>query len=81
MHMASTIVSARNGAGEIALSVEVWKAASTYIAYSSELDISSCGKTAAQAKYRLREAVSLFIEEAARMGTLGDILEESGFER
>jgi hypothetical protein len=29
----------------------------------------------------LREAVSLFIEEAARMGTLEEILAESGFER
>ncbi|MGB6666852.1 MAG: hypothetical protein WA829_07575 [Candidatus Acidiferrum sp.] len=79
--MASTIVSTHNGAGEIALSIEVWKDDSTYVAYSSELDISSCGKTAVQAKSRLREAVSLFIEEAARMGTLGDILKESGFER
>ncbi|MGB7283823.1 MAG: hypothetical protein WBE13_16275 [Candidatus Acidiferrum sp.] len=79
--MADTILSAHNGAGEIAFSVEVWKDGNTYISYSSELDISSCGKTAAQAKSHLREAVSLFIEEAARMGTLADILEESRFER
>lgn len=51
------------------------------MAYSPELDVSSCAKTAAQAKARLKEAVSLFLEEAARMGTLNDILSESGFER
>jgi hypothetical protein len=45
------------------------------------LDISSVGKKAGQAKSRLREAVSLFIEEVARLGTLVAILEESGFER
>ena len=79
--MANTTLSARNGEGEIALSAQVWKEGTSYIAYSPELDISSCGKTAAQAKSRLRDAVSLFMEESARMGTLATILEESGFER
>ena len=79
--MANTTISARNGVGDITLSVEVWKEGTSYIAYASDLDISSAGKTASQAKSRLREAASLFIEEAARMGTLVAILEESGFER
>jgi len=79
--MASTILSARNSEAEIFLSVEVWKEGSSHIAYASELDISSCGKTAGQAKSHLREAVSLFMEEAARTGALAAILEEAGFER
>jgi len=79
--MANTIISARNGVGDITLGVEVWKEGTSYIAYASDLDISSVGKTASQAKSHLREATSLFIEEAARMGTLIAILEESGFER
>jgi hypothetical protein len=79
--MANTTLSARNGEGEITLSVQVWKEGASHIAYASDLDISSVGKTASQAKSSLREAVSLFMEEAARMGTLGAILEESGFER
>jgi hypothetical protein len=79
--MANTTISARNGVGNITLGVEVWKEGTIYIAYASDLDISSVGKTANQAKSCLREAVSLFIEEAARMGTLVAILEESGFER
>jgi hypothetical protein len=79
--MANTTLSARNGQGEITLSAQVWREGTSYIAYSPELDISCCGKTAAQAKSRLRQAVSLFMEEAARMGTLATILEESGFER
>jgi len=79
--MASTIISPRNNEAKIALSVQVWKEGTTRIAYTPELDISSCGKTVAQAKSRLREAVSLFLQEAVRMGSLGAILEESGFER
>jgi hypothetical protein len=73
-------LSARNSQGEITRSAKVWREGTSYIAYSPELDISSCGKTAAQAKSRLRQTVSFFMEEAARMGTLATILEESGFE-
>ena len=79
--MASSSLATRNGEREIALTVQVWKEGASHVAYSPELDVSSCGKTASQAKARLREAVSLFIEEAARRGTLEEILAESGFER
>jgi hypothetical protein len=79
--MAPTTLSARERDKEIALTVQVWKEGASHVAYSPELDISSCGKTASQAKTRLREAVSLFLEEAARMGTLQEILAESGFEQ
>ena len=63
------------------LTLQVWKEGPTYVAYAAELDVSSCGRTAAQAKSHLREAVSLFIEEAAKQGTLEDILLEAGFEK
>jgi len=78
--MAASSLATRNGEREIALTVQVWKEGASHVAYCSELDVSSCGKTASQAKTRLREAVSL-IEEAARRGTLGEILAEPGFER
>jgi predicted RNase H-like HicB family nuclease len=79
--MVSSALASRNGSREIALSVQVWKEGASHVAYSPELDVSSCAKTASQAKARLKEAVSLFLEEAARMGTLDEILDESGFER
>jgi hypothetical protein len=75
------MLSANNHTVDIALSVQVWKEGPAHVAYTPELDISSCGKTPGQAKSRLRDAVSLFIEEAACRGTLGEILEEAGFER
>jgi len=79
--MTNAVVSVRNHQPEISLTVQVWKEGSSHVAYAPELDISSCGRTASQAKSRLREAVSLFMEEASRMGTLSEILEEAGFER
>lgn len=72
---------ARDTTQELNLTVQVWKEGPTYVAYAPELDVSSCGRTGSQAKSRLREAVSLFIEEAAERGTLEDILVEAGFER
>jgi hypothetical protein len=79
--MATSTVAARNRDKDITFSVQVWKEGARNVAYSPELDISSCAKTASQAKKQLREAMSLFIEEAARMGALEEILAESGFER
>ena len=52
-----------------------------YIAYCPELDISSCGNSISHAKEMLKQAVKLFIEEAEKMGTLSDILEEANFKK
>lgn len=59
----------------------VLKEEKAFVAYSPELDISSCGDTVEEAKANLKTAVRLFIEEAEKMGTLEDILAESGYQR
>jgi len=59
----------------------VFKEDDAYIAYCPELDISSCGSSVENAKQMLKNAVQLFIEEAERMGTLKDILEESSYKK
>ena len=59
----------------------VFKEGKTFVAYSHELDISSCGKTVEQAKKNLKTAVKLFLEEAKKMGTVEDILKETGYEK
>ncbi|HXP81577.1 MAG TPA: type II toxin-antitoxin system HicB family antitoxin [Verrucomicrobiae bacterium] len=51
------------------------------MSYTPELDVSSCGDSVAETRARLREAVSLFLEECSRRGTLEAILAESGFEK
>jgi len=64
---------------EIDFTAQVWKEGATYVGYAPELDVSSCGDSVAQARARLCEAVSLFLEECSRKGTLDAILSESGF--
>ena len=52
----------------------------TIVAYCPELDISSCGDTITQARANLQTALRLFLEEAAKMGTLRQILLEAGYD-
>src|SRR2546422_6102737 len=79
--MAQSLISAKSGAREITLTVQIWREDGAYVAYAPELDVSSCGNSLRQSKARLRQAVGLFLEEAARRGTLENILAEAGFER
>ncbi len=58
----------------------VFKEGCTYVSYCPELDVSSCGNTIDEARKNLKIAVSLFLEEAEKMGTLDEILYESGYE-
>ena len=50
---------------EIDFTAHVWKEGPTFVSYSPELDVSSCGNSVAEARARLREAVSLFLEECS----------------
>lgn len=59
----------------------IFKEAQTFIAYCPKLDVSSCGHTIDWARNNLKTAARLFVEEAEKMGTLGDILRESGYEK
>jgi len=53
----------------INFTTQVWKEGKMYVSYTPELDISSCGETAAKAKRNLLEAVECFLETAEKMGT------------
>jgi predicted RNase H-like HicB family nuclease len=77
----SATVSSAGSAFEIRFAVQVWKENGTFVGYAPNLDVSSCGNSIREARARLREAVSLFLEEASRLGKLEDILAEAGFEK
>ena len=51
------------------------------VALCPELNVSSFGDTSAEALTSLQEAVTLFLEECQRMGTLEMVLEEAGYRR
>lgn len=52
-----------------------------FIAYTPELDVSSCGSTEEKARKNLHEAVEIVLEEAQRKGKLSELLEELGFQK
>ncbi|MEA2559842.1 MAG: hypothetical protein QOH06_1346 [Acidobacteriota bacterium] len=54
-------------------SVQIWKEDGQFIAHEMPLDVMSSGPTAEAAREALDEAVSLFLETAAEMGTLEEI--------
>ena len=46
------------------------------VAYCPELDVSSCGHTVAEARANWGTTLRLFLEEAVKMGTLFELLEQ-----
>ena len=64
---------------EIQFTTQIFKEGRIFVAHTRELDLSSCGGTRQKALRNLKEAVRLFLEEAEKMGTLQQILEEAGY--
>lgn len=58
---------------------EVFQEDSQYVGRSPELNVSSHGDSAEQPGSSRQEAVELFLEQCDSMGTLEDVLRESGF--
>ncbi|MDI6729336.1 MAG: hypothetical protein QMD44_10490 [Thermodesulfovibrionales bacterium] len=65
----------------INLKIEVFKEDDVYVALAPELSVSSFGDTIEDAKKSLKEAIEAFIEECEHMGSLDEVLEESGFQK
>ena len=63
------------------LTEELWKEGNMYVSYCPELDIASCGETVDQAKKNLKEVILINLEEAQKMGTLDNLLQEAGFDK
>lgn len=64
---------------KISLRIEIFKEDDVYVALSPELNVSSFGDTIEEARKSVKEAVEAFIDECEKMGTLEEVLEESGF--
>ena len=61
------------------LTSKIWKEGSHYIAYNPELGVATQGKNFEHAQEMLKEAVGLFLESSKKLGTLDQILKESGY--
>ena len=69
-----------SGTRSIEYNAQIWKEGNQYIAHAMPLDVMSAGPSPEEARRALDEAVHLFLVTAADMGTLEDVLEESGYE-
>jgi len=65
---------------DIEYTVQIWKEGNQFVAHAMPLDIMSSGKTPEEARKALDEAVHLFLVTADDMGTLDEVLQESGYE-
>lgn len=59
---------------------EIFEEGDCFVGFCRELDVSSFGDTPQDAKASLQEAIKAFLAGCERLGTLGDVLMESGFE-
>jgi predicted RNase H-like HicB family nuclease len=63
----------------IEYNIQIWQEGRHFVAHAMPLDVMSSGQTPEQARQAVYEAVDLFLETAVEMGTLREILEESGY--
>jgi predicted RNase H-like HicB family nuclease len=66
---------------DISFTVHIFKEDGAFVAHVPELDVSSSGDSAADARRNIQEAIEGFLQSAERMGTLDEILEEAGYRR
>ena len=64
---------------EVIYRTEVFREGEQYVGLCPELNVSSFGDTPEEAKHSLHEAVDAFFEGCNILGTLVEVLEESGF--
>ena len=69
-----------NPAQNVEYTVQIWKEGEQFVAHAMPLDVMSAGKTPDEARKALDEAVHLFLVTAVDMGTLEEILQNSGYE-
>ena len=65
----------------IRFTTRTFKEGRNFVAHAIDLDVSSCGGTKEKALESLKKAVTLFLEEAEKLGTLSQLLGESGYSR
>lgn len=66
---------------KLTFTVQVFKEGKTYVSYTPELKVASCGETIAVAKDNLLDALRGFFKSAKKLGTLNEILVEAGYLR
>ena len=66
---------------QIDLHVDYFEEGGVIVALCPQLQVSSFGDTLQEAEASIREAIELFFEGCNSLGTLDEVLEESGFRK
>ena len=66
---------------QFSVPVSILKEGDNFIAYSPVLDLSTVGKTFAEAKMMFEEAVKIFFEEIVAKRTIDEALSELGWQK
>lgn len=62
-----------------AVPVVCFEEGAVIIAHCVPLDVSSCGNNLEEAQRNIRDVIAGFVETCEDLGTLEDVLQESGF--
>ena len=65
----------------LSFTVHLFREGDSYVAYVPGIDLSSCGETPEKARANIQDAVRGFLEVSMDKGTLGEILEEAGYQQ
>lgn len=65
----------------IDLNIDYFKDDDNIVALCPELQVSSFGDTIEEAEKSIKEALELFFEGCETLGTVNEVLEESGFQK
>lgn len=63
------------------LPVQITKQGKQFIAWTPALDLSTSGRSIAEAQRRFHEAVDIFLEELVEAGTIDRVLTDLGWKR
>lgn len=63
------------------LPVTIFREGDAFVAYTPALDLSSAGKTEAEARRMFGEAIETLFEELSEMGTLDSVLADLGWKK
>jgi len=64
---------------QIDYTVQIWKEGNQFVAHAMPLDVMSAGDTPDDARKAVDEAVRAFLSTLSDMGTLAEVLTESGY--
>jgi predicted RNase H-like HicB family nuclease len=65
---------------DIEYTVQIWKEVDQFVVHGMPLDVMSSGSSPEEARRALDETIHVFLATASDMGTLEEVLQDTGYE-